>query len=261
MKLDSSIAAVVTGGASGLGEGRARVLRAAGAKVAILDMQAERGQAVAGEIGAVFCQANVADEASVDAALVRARAANGIERILVNCAGIAPGKRTVAKKRETGELIAHDVATFRRTVEVNLIGTYQMVAKSAVAMAGLDPITADGGRGVVVCTASVAAQDGQIGQAAYAASKGGVLGLTLPVARDLSGFGIRVMTIMPGLFHTPMFESVPEEFRKSLEAGVPFPSRLGRPEEYAGLVRAIIDNHTLNGEALRSDGALRLQPR
>ena len=158
---------------------------------------------------------------------------NGIERILVNCAGIAPGKRTVAKKRETGELIPHDVASFRRAVEINLIGTYAMISKCATAMAALDPVTPDGGRGVIVNTSSVAAQDGQIGQAAYAASKGGVLGLTLPVARDLSGFGIRVMTIMPGLFHTPLFEGIAEDYRKALEANVPFPSRFGRPEEYA----------------------------
>jgi NAD(P)-dependent dehydrogenase (short-subunit alcohol dehydrogenase family) len=255
------MAAVVTGGASGLGEATARMLAREGAKVAIFDMNAERGQEIAGEIGAVFCNANVADEDSVDAALGRARAANGIERILVNCAGIAPGKRTVTKKRETGELIPHDLATFRRTIEVNLIGTYQMIAKSAAAMAGLDPVTQDGGRGVIVCTASVAATDGQIGQAAYSASKGGVLGLTLPVARDLSGFGIRVMTIMPGLFHTPMFESVPEDIRRALEAGVPFPSRLGKPEEYARLVRAIVENDMLNGEAIRLDGALRMQPK
>ena len=261
MKLDSSIAAVVTGGASGLGEATARMLRGAGAKVAILDMQVERGQAVAGEIGAVFCEGNVADEASVDAALERARAENGVERILVNCAGIAPGKRTVSKKRETGELVAHDLATFRRAVEVNLIGTYHMIAKSAVAMAALEPVTEDGGRGVVVCTASVAAEDGQIGQAAYAASKGGVLGLTLPVARDLSGYGIRVMTIMPGLFYTPMFESVPEDFRKSLAASVPFPSRLGRADEYAALVRAIVENDMLNGCSIRLDGALRMAPK
>src|SRR4051794_28670655 len=261
MKLDSSIAAVVTGGASGLGEATARMLRAEGAKVAILDMQAERGQAVAGEIGAAFCEADVADEASVDAALRKAREANGVERILVNCAGIAPGKRTVAKKRETGELVAHDLATFRRAVEVNLIGTYHMVAKSAVAMAALEPATPDGGRGVVVCTASVAAEDGQIGQAAYAASKGGVVGLTLPVARDLASFGIRVMTIMPGLFHTPMFDSIPEDLRNALAASVPFPSRLGRADEYAALVRAIIENDMLNGGAIRLDGALRMQPK
>ena len=261
MKLDNSVAAVVTGGASGLGEATARMLAGAGAKVTILDMNAERGEQVAREAGMLFVEANVADEASADAALAKARAAHGIERVLVNCAGIAPGKRTVSKKRDTGELVAHDLASFRRVIEVNLIGTYHMIAKSAVAMAGLDAVTPDGGRGVIVCTASVAAQDGQIGQAAYSASKGGVLGLTLPVARDLSGYGIRVMTIMPGLFQTPMFESVPEDFRKSLEAGIPFPSRLGRPEEYAALVRAIIDNDMLNGEAIRLDGALRMQPK
>jgi NAD(P)-dependent dehydrogenase (short-subunit alcohol dehydrogenase family) len=261
MKLDESVAAIVTGGASGLGEATARMLASEGAKVAIFDMNKERGERIAAEIGAVFCETNVADEASVDAALAKARSANGVERVLVNCAGVAPGKRTVSKKRDTGEFVPHDVATFRRTLEVNLLGTYHMIAKSTAAMAGLEPITPDGGRGVVVCTASVAAQDGQIGQAAYAASKGGVLGLTLPVARDLSQFGIRVMTIMPGLFHTPMFESVPEDFRQALEAGVPFPSRLGRPEEYANLVRSIIENDMLNGEAIRLDGALRMQPK
>jgi NAD(P)-dependent dehydrogenase (short-subunit alcohol dehydrogenase family) len=261
MKLDNTMAAIVTGGASGLGEATARHLAEAGARVAIFDMNAERGERVAGEIGGVFCAVNVADEASVDAGLARAREAHGIARVLVNCAGIAPGKRTVSKKRDTGELVFHDLATFRRTIEVNLVGTYHMIAKSAVAMAGLDPVTEDGGRGVIVNTASVAATDGQIGQAAYSASKGGVLGLTLPVARDLSGYGIRVMTIMPGLFHTPMFESVPEDIRKALEAGVPFPSRLGKPAEYARLVRAIIDNDMLNGETIRLDGALRMQPK
>jgi NAD(P)-dependent dehydrogenase (short-subunit alcohol dehydrogenase family) len=255
------MAAIVTGGASGLGAATARMLAAEGVKVAIFDMNAERGEQIAAQVGAVFCEANVADEASVDAALAKARSAHGVERVLVNCAGIAPGKRTVSKKRDTGELVPHDLATFRRTIEVNLVGTYHMIAKSAAAMAGLEPVTPDGGRGVVVCTASVAAQDGQIGQAAYSASKGGIVGLTLPVARDLASFGIRVMTIMPGLFHTPMFESVPDDFRQALEAGVPFPSRLGRPEEYANLVRAIIDNDMLNGEAIRLDGALRMQPK
>ena len=261
MKLDESVAAIVTGGASGLGEATVRMLASQRAKVAIFDTNTERGERIAADVGAVFCEANVADEASVDAALAKARRANGVERVLVNCAGIAPGRRTVSKKRDTGEIVPHDLATFRRTLEVNLLGTYHMIAKSTAAMAGLEPITPDGGRGVVVCTASVAAQDGQIGQAAYAASKGGVLGLTLPVARDLSGFGIRVMTIMPGLFHTPMFESVPEEIRKTLEEGVPFPSRLGRAEEYAKLVRSIIDNDMLNGESIRLDGALRMQPK
>ena len=262
MKLDESMAAIVTGGASGLGEATARMLAAEGAKVAIFDMNAERGEEVAREIGGGVLPGG-RDRRGLDrrGARTGARAANGVERILVNCAGIAPGKRTVTKKRDTGELIAHDVATFRRAVEINLIGTYAMIAKCAAAMAGLEPVTPDGGRGVIVNTASVAAQDGQIGQAAYAASKGGVLGLTLPVARDLSGFGIRVMTIMPGLFHTPLFEGIAEDYRKALEANVPFPSRLGRPEEYATLVRSIIENDMLNGEAIRLDGALRMQPK
>jgi NAD(P)-dependent dehydrogenase (short-subunit alcohol dehydrogenase family) len=261
MKLDDSMAAIVTGGASGLGEATARMLAGQGVKVAVFDRDEDRGRAVADATGGLFCRTDVTDELSVDAALGKARSAHGIERILANCAGIAPVRRTVSKTRDTGELVAHDLATFRQTVEVNLIGTYRMIAKSAVAMAGLDPVTSDGGRGVIVNTASIAAQDGQIGQAAYAASKGGVLGLTLPVARDLAGYGIRVVTIMPGLFETPMFATVTEEFRKALEASVPFPSRLGRPEEYAALVRAIIENDMLNGEAIRLDGALRMQPK
>jgi len=261
MKLDKLMAAIVTGGASGLGEASARMLAAQGVKVAIFDMNAERGEAVARDMGALFCQVDVTDEASIDAGLVKARERNGVERVLVNCAGIAPGRRTVTKKRETGELIAHDLASFRKTVEINLIGTYAMISKCAAAMAALEPVTPDGGRGVIVNTSSVAAQDGQIGQSAYSASKGGVLAMTLPVARDLSGFGIRVMTIMPGLFHTPLFEGIAEDYRKALEANVPFPSRLGRPEEYAQLVKSIIENDMLNGEAIRLDGALRMQPK
>ncbi|MEZ0169017.1 SDR family NAD(P)-dependent oxidoreductase [Microvirga sp. TS319] len=261
MKLDKMMAAIVTGGASGLGEATARMLAGQGVKVAVFDMNAERGEAVARDMGALFCQVDVTDEASIDAGLVKAREAHGVERVLVNCAGIAPGRRTVTKKRETGELIPHDLASFRRTVEINLIGTYAMISKCAAAMAALEPVTPDGGRGVIVNTSSVAAQDGQIGQSAYSASKGGVLAMTLPVARDLSGFGIRVMTVMPGLFHTPLFEGIAEDYRKALEANVPFPSRLGRPEEYAQLVRSILENDMLNGEAIRLDGALRMQPK
>ncbi|MDJ1159757.1 SDR family NAD(P)-dependent oxidoreductase [Chelatococcus sp. SYSU_G07232] len=261
MKLDGSLAALVTGGASGLGEATARLLASHGVKVALLDMNAERGEAVARDIGGLFVKTDVTDEASVDAALAKAREAQGVARILVNCAGIAPGKRTVSKKRDTGELVPHDTATFARTLAVNLTGTFTMIAKAAAAMAGLEPVTADGGRGVIVCTASVAATDGQIGQAAYAASKGGILGLTLPVARDLSSFGIRVMTIMPGIFETPMFASVPDEYRQALEASVPFPSRLGRAEEYAALVKSIVENDMLNGTAIRLDGAIRLSPK
>jgi NAD(P)-dependent dehydrogenase (short-subunit alcohol dehydrogenase family) len=261
MKLDPSISAIVTGGASGLGEATARRLAGHGVKVALLDMNRERGEKVAIEINGLFAACDVTQEASVDEALTKARAAHGVERILVNCAGIAAGKRVVAKKRETGELIAHELASFAKVVEINLIGTFHMIAKSAVAMAGLAPVTEDGGRGVIVSTASVAAQDGQIGQAAYSASKGGVLGMTLPIARDLAQYGIRVMTILPGIFYTPMMDQITEEFRKSLEASVPFPSRLGKPDEYARLVEAIIDNDMLNGEAIRLDGAIRMAPR
>ena len=180
MKLDSSLAAIVTGGASGLGEATARMLAGQGVKVALLDLNAERGEAIAKEIGGVFALCDVTSEASVDEALAKARAAHGVARIIVNCAGIAPGRRVVSKKRDTGELIAHDLATFEKAVAINLTGTFRIIAKSAVALAGLDPVTEDGGRGVIICTASVAAEDGQIGQAAYGASKAGVVGLTLP---------------------------------------------------------------------------------
>jgi NAD(P)-dependent dehydrogenase (short-subunit alcohol dehydrogenase family) len=261
MKLDATTAAIVTGGASGLGEATARMLASQGMKVALFDMSEARGEEVAREISGVFCKVDVSDEASVEAGLARARAAHGVARVLVNCAGIAPGKRTVSKKRDTGEFVAHDLATFTKTLMVNLVGTFNVTSKAAAAMAGLDPVTPDGGRGVVVCTASVAAEDGQIGQAAYAASKAGVVGMTLPVARDLAGYGIRLVTIMPGLFETPMFATVPEDFRKALEASIPFPSRLGRAAEYAALVRSICENDMLNGTAIRLDGALRMQPK
>jgi NAD(P)-dependent dehydrogenase (short-subunit alcohol dehydrogenase family) len=261
MKLDGSCAALVTGGASGLGEATARMLAGLGVKVAILDMQKERGTALAAEIGALFCETDVTSEASVDAALAKARAAHGIERILVNCAGIGPAKRTVSKKRDTGELSAHDLATFQKTIAVNLVGTFTMMSKSALAMAGNAPMNEDGQRGVIVSTASVAAQDGQIGQVAYAASKGGVLAMTLPVARDMAQYGVRVMTIMPGLFYTPMFDTLPPAARDALAQMTPFPSRLGRPSEYADLVRTICENDMLNGTAIRLDGAIRLPPK
>jgi NAD(P)-dependent dehydrogenase (short-subunit alcohol dehydrogenase family) len=261
MQLDSTIAAIVTGGASGLGEATARLFAARGVKVAIFDMQRERGARVAAEIGALFCETDVTNEQSVDAALAAARAAHGVERALVCCAGVGPAKRTVSKKRETGELVAHDIAMFRRTIEINLIGTFTMIAKCAAVMAGLTPISPDGQRGAIVTTASVAAQDGQIGQAAYGASKGGVLAMTLPIARDMAGYGVRVNTILPGLFHTPMFDTLPEEARNALAASVPFPSRLGRPDEYAALVETILANDMLNGTSIRLDGALRMAPK
>jgi NAD(P)-dependent dehydrogenase (short-subunit alcohol dehydrogenase family) len=261
MKIDSTMAAVITGAASGLGEATARMLASHGVKVALLDMNVERGMAIAAEIGGVFCVTDVTSDASVDEALAKARAVHGPERIVVNCAGIAPGKRVVSKKRDTGELIAHDMASFERAVAVNLFGTFRMIAKCAVSMAALSPITPDGSRGVIINTASVAAEDGQIGQAAYAASKGGVAALTLPVARDLASSGIRVVTILPGLFETPMFASIADDYRKALEQSVPHPSRLGKPEEYAALARSIIENDMLNGATIRLDGAIRLAPK
>ncbi len=261
MKTKADMAAVVTGAASGLGAATARQLAARGVKVAVLDMNRTEGERIAAEIGGLFCACDVTSDASVDEALAQARAAHGIERILVNCAGIAPGKRVISRKRDTGELVAHDMPGFEKVVAVNLLGTFRMLSRSAVAMAGLSPVTDDGGRGVIINTASVAAEDGQIGQAAYAASKGGVAAMTLPVARDLASSGIRVVTILPGLFETPMFASIADDYRKALEQSVPHPSRLGRPDEYAQLVLAIIDNDMLNGETIRLDGAIRLAPK
>jgi NAD(P)-dependent dehydrogenase (short-subunit alcohol dehydrogenase family) len=178
--------------------------------------------------------------------------------VLVNCAGIVIAKRVISKKSGGADFVAHDIAAFEQTVRVNLVGTFQMISKSAAAMASLEPVNDDGCRGVLINTSSVAALEGQIGQAAYAASKAGVLGMTLPIARDLAGLGIRVMTIMPGVFETPMFDSLPEAARAALAANVPFPSRLGRPREYAALVKFICENDMLNGEAIRLDGAIRM---
>lgn len=261
MKLDNKVAAVVTGGASGLGEATVRMLANSGVRVAVFDMNEERGTSVASDADGIFCRVDVTSDDSVAEGLAKARARHGAERILVNCAGIAPGRKTVSRNRETGAYVPHDMAAFKAGIEVNLIGTFRMIAACAAAMAGLEPVTGDGGRGVIVNTASIAAQDGQIGQASYAASKAGVVGLTLPVARDLAPLGIRIVTIMPGLFHTPMVDGLPPEIRKALEATVPFPSRLGKAQEFAKLVRAIVDNDMLNGESIRLDGALRMQPK
>ncbi len=260
MKIDQSVAAVVTGGSSGLGEATARALAAAGARVAIFDLNEERGRAVAEEIGGVFCRVDVASSAEVEAAFAAARAAHGQERILVNCAGIVAAKRTVVRDKATGTLSAHPADLFEKVIQINLIGAFRCLSVSAAGMATLPPLK-DGERGLIVNTASVAATDGQIGQAAYSASKAGVMGLTLPVARDLSSDGIRVNSIMPGIFDTPMVASMPAAVQASLAAGIPFPSRLGRPEDFAGLVMAICENRYLNGESIRLDGAVRLAPR
>ncbi len=260
MQLDDTMAAIITGGASGLGQATCALLRAAGVKVTLFDRD-PRGQAIAADHGALFIETDVTDEKAVIAALEQARAAQGTARILVNCAGVVTGKRTISKQRETGLWQAHDLESFARVIAINLSGTFVMSAQCARAMAALDPITPDGGRGVIINTASIAAEDGQMGQAAYAASKGGVVGLTLPMARDLAPYGIRVVSIMPGLFETPMMASISLDIRKALEATIPFPSRLGMPEEYAKMVKSIIENDMLNGTSIRLDGALRMQPK
>lgn len=261
MNLDNTVAAVVTGAASGLGAATARALAARGVKVAIFDLNAEAGQALAGEIGGVFCEVNVTDDASVDAGFEKARAANGQERILVNCAGIAPAAKTVGKNRETGEPRAHDLALFEKAIAINLVGTFRCIARSAAGMVTLDPVDGQGSRGAIVNTASVAAQDGQIGQAAYSASKGGVLAMTLPIARDLMSEGIRVNTILPGIFETPMMAGMPQQVQDALAAMVPFPKRLGKPEEYAKLALFLLEHDYMNGESVRLDGAIRLGPK
>ncbi|PZO02933.1 MAG: 3-hydroxy-2-methylbutyryl-CoA dehydrogenase [Alphaproteobacteria bacterium] len=260
MKLDSSMAAVVTGGASGLGEGTARAIAATGAKVALFDMNAERGEAIAAEIGGIFCKVDVTSDEEVAAAFARARAAHGQERLTVNCAGIASGQKTVSRKKDTGEVRAHDMATFERTVRINLFGTFRVLSQSALGMVGLEPME-DGERGLIVNTASVAAQDGQIGQAAYSASKGGVYAMTLPIARDLAQEGIRVNTILPGIMWTPMMASMDQKLQDALAAAIPFPSRLGTPADYASLVLELARNVYINGECIRLDGAIRMAPR
>jgi NAD(P)-dependent dehydrogenase (short-subunit alcohol dehydrogenase family) len=260
MQLDGTIAAIVTGGASGLGAATARRLAGHGVKVALFDMNAELGERVASEIGGVFCRVDVTSEAEVDAAFAQARGRHGQERLLVNCAGIGGAFKTAGRDRETGEIKHYPLDHFERVIQVNLIGTFRCIAKSAAGMLTLPPLD-DGERGAIINTASVAAQDGQVGQAAYTASKAGIVGLTLVVARDLMGDGIRVNTILPGIFDTPLLAGAPERVKASLAASVPFPKRLGRPEEYAALAEAMITNGYFNGESVRLDGAIRMAPR
>ncbi|HEY2925366.1 3-hydroxyacyl-CoA dehydrogenase [Piscinibacter sp.] len=245
---------IVTGGASGLGEGTARMLVANGASVVIADLQADKGEALARELGkAAFVKCDVSQEADGQAAVAKATAMGKLMG-LVNCAGIAPAVKTVGKDG------AHPLALFAKVVSVNLIGSFNMIRLAAEAMAKNEP-ESTGERGVLISTASVAAYDGQIGQAAYSASKGGVVGMTLPIARDLARNGIRNMTIAPGIFGTPMLFAMPKEVQDALAAGVPFPSRLGTPADYAKLVHQIITNDMLNGEVIRLDGAIRLAPK
>ncbi|HEU0067497.1 MAG TPA: SDR family NAD(P)-dependent oxidoreductase [Sphingomonas sp.] len=260
MILDETIAAVVTGGASGLGAATARALAAKGVRVAIFDLQAEKGEALAAEIGGIFCEVNVTSDDSVDAGFAKARAAHGQERILVNCAGTGNAIRTASRAKDDGSIRHFPLAAFDWVIQINLVGTFRCIAKSAAGMLTLAP-DEEGERGAIVNTASVAAEDGQVGQAAYAASKGGIVGMTLPVARDLMGEGIRVNTILPGIFDTPLMNGAPPAVKDALAASVPFPKRLGRPEEYARLALTMIECGYFNGEDVRLDGAIRMAPR
>jgi NAD(P)-dependent dehydrogenase (short-subunit alcohol dehydrogenase family) len=250
----SGTAAIVTGGASGLGGATAEMLASHGAKVAIFDLNEAAGTELAARIGAAFFKVDVTDDANVAEAVAAAEAAHGTARVLVNCAGIAIALKTVGR-----EFVPHAMDRFRRVIEINLVGTFNVIAQFATRLAQAEPVGE--GRGVIVNTASVAAYDGQVGQAAYAASKGGVVAMTLPLARDLAQHGIRVVTIAPGIFWTPMMAGLPEAAQESLGKQVPFPSRLGKPEEYAQLTHAIISNPMLNGETIRLDGAIRMAPR
>jgi len=252
MKIMNNYAAIVTGGGSGLGAETARQLAQAGAKVAVLDINMEQAELVAKEIGGIAINCNVSDSDSAAAAVSQARNAHGPARICINCAGVAPGKRVVGRE---GPMALDD---FRKVIEINLIGTFNLVRLTAADMSKLEPVNADGERGVIINTASVAAFEGQIGQAAYSASKGGVASMTLPIARELAQFGIRVVTIAPGIMETPMLKGMPAAVQESLGAQVPFPKRLGKPSEYAQLALHIIDNTLLNGEVIRLDGAIRM---
>jgi NAD(P)-dependent dehydrogenase (short-subunit alcohol dehydrogenase family) len=260
MKLDTNIAAVVTGGASGLGEATARAFAAKGVKVAIFDRDADKGQKVADEIGGIFCQVDVTSDESVEAGFAKARAAHGQERICVNCAGVANAVKTVGRDKETKAVKRYPIHQFELAIQINLIGSFRVLAASAAGMADLEPLE-DGEKGVIINTASVAAQDGQIGQAAYSASKAGVLGMALPIARDLMSEGIRVNTILPGVFKTPMVAMMPQSVQDALGAQVPFPKRLGEAEEYAKLAVFMAETVYLNAEYVRLDGGIRMAPR
>ena len=254
------ISAVVTGAASGLGEATARELARRGAKVAVFDRDADKGENVAGDIGGVFCEVDVTSDEAVAAGFEKAREAHGQERVLVNCAGVANAAKTVGRDKETKEPRFYPMIQFELAIQINLIGTFRCIAHSAFGMVNLDPLE-DGERGCIVNTASVAAQDGQIGQAAYSASKGGVLAMALPIARDLMNDGVRVNTILPGVFKTPMVAMMPPNVQEALAAQVPFPKRLWEAEEYARLACFMVENPYINAESVRLDGGIRMAPR
>lgn len=260
MKLDENVSAVITGGASGLGEAVARRLAGRGVKVALFDLNEERGEALARDLGGVFCRVDVSSEEQVDAGFAKARACHGQERVLVNGAGIGYGIKTASRDKATGVIRHFPLGDFIRMIQTNLVGSFLCIAKSAAGMLTLETL-ADGERGVIINTASVAAEDGQVGLAAYSASKAGVMGMTLPIARDLMDEGIRVNTIMPGLFDTPLLQSVPAKVREALAASVPFPKRLGNPDEFAALAELMMTTVYFNGESVRLDGAIRMVAR
>ena len=259
MKIEGA-AAIVTGAASGLGEATARVLAKRGAKVAVFDRDPDRGERVAGEIGGIFCEVDVTSSEKVATAFEQARAAHGQERILVNCAGVANAAKTVARDKESKAAKLYPMQQFELAIQINLIGTFRCIANAAFGMVDRAPLD-EGEKGVIINTASGAAEDGQIGQAAYSASKGGVLAMTLPIARDLMNEGVRVNTILPGVFKTPMVGMMPQNVQDALGAQVPFPKRLGQPEEYARLACFLIENPYMNAAAVRLDGGIRMAPR
>jgi NAD(P)-dependent dehydrogenase (short-subunit alcohol dehydrogenase family) len=256
----SGCAAIVTGAASGLGEATARALAAAGCKVAIFDLNVDRGEQIAAAVGGIFCQVDVTEIESVSAGFLKARSAHGQERILVNCAGIGVAAKTVSRSKADDEIKEFPLAAFEKVMQVNLVGTFRCIVKAAAGMITTEPLK-DGERGVIVSTSSIAAIEGQIGQVAYSASKAAIVGMTLPIARDLMNEGVRVNTILPGIFDTPLMNSGSDAVKASLAAGVPFPKRFGAPSEYASLVLEICRNSYLNGEHVRLDGALRMTPR
>ncbi|MEM8937240.1 MAG: SDR family NAD(P)-dependent oxidoreductase [Pseudomonadota bacterium] len=260
MILGANVTAVVTGGASGLGEATARALAEHGVRVSIFDLNMDRAHMIAKEIDGFACEVNVTSDASVDEGFKKSRDALGQERVLINCAGVGSAHKTAFRDKKSGEIGHFPLAEFDKTIQINLLGTFRCIAKSAAGMLTVDPLD-DGDRGAIVNTASVAAEDGQVGQAAYSASKGGIVGMTLPIARDLMNENIRVNTILPGIFNTPLLASLPDNVKGALGASVPYPKRLGETAEFAALAVAMVTNGYFNGEDVRLDGAMRMAPR